>query len=98
MSQTENNLLLNLYYQTWKKDENFHTEAFVHLLRHLLQYEPVTAANILRLVTAGTLDIKPEDAVSISINTQVKVPTGFRPDIEIRIAEYLIYIEVKVES
>lgn len=100
MSQTENknNLLLNLYYGTWKKDENFHTEALVHLVRHLLQHEPVAAVNILKVITGGTLNLAPQDATSVSIKTQITTARGFRPDLEIRTTECLIYVEVKVEA
>ncbi len=98
MNRTENNLLLNLFYGTWKKDENFHTEALVHLVRHLLQHEPVAAVNILKAITGGVLNLASQDTTSISINTQVTTSGGFRPDIEIKTAEHLIYVEVKVES
>ncbi len=97
MTNNENNLLLNLYYGTWKKEENFHTEAFVHLLRHLLASEPVAAINLLKAVTDKVLNVPLAEVKSVNINTQVTTTTG-KPDIEIKTADTLVFVEVKVES
>ncbi|NJN95266.1 MAG: PD-(D/E)XK nuclease family protein [Anaerolineales bacterium] len=98
MNDPTNNLLLNLFYGTWKKDENFHTEALVHFLRHLLRYDPVGAINILKAITNGLLVLSLDDVNTVSINTQIRTSKGFRPDVEIRTLTHLIYIEVKVEA
>lgn len=98
VSNPRNNLLLNLFYGTWKKDENFHTEALAHLLRHLLLYDPIGAVNILKAITGGLLDLSSDEAKTVSINTQVRTLKGFRPDVEIRTSTHLSYVEVKVES
>ena len=41
MSVSDNNLLTLLHRWWPRQDENFMTEAFAHLLRHLLLYEAV---------------------------------------------------------
>lgn len=97
ISQTENNLLLRLHKWAKRQDENFHTEALTHLLRHLVQYEPEAAVNILKAITGGMLDLTPEWITSVNIETQAITSTG-KPDIEIRTLDTLIYVEVKIES
>jgi hypothetical protein len=98
ISQIENNLLLKLHKWAKRQNENFHTEALAHLLRHLIQHEPVAAVNILKAITGGALDSEPENVTSISINTQITTLRGFHPDIEIRTSNHLSYVEVKIES
>jgi uncharacterized protein YkvS len=98
MNDPEDNLLLRLHKWARRQDENFHTEVLVHLLRHLLQHEPIAATRFLKEITGERLDLSPEDAISVSVATQVKTSKGYKPDIEIRTLAHLIYIEVKVES
>ncbi len=93
MSEIENNLLVNLHKLAKRQDENFHTEALVHLLRHLVQYDRASAVKILKKITGETLDLE-----RISIITQAVTTKGHRPDIEISTQNHLIYIEVKVKS
>jgi hypothetical protein len=98
MSGDENNLLLRLHKWARRQDENFHTEALVHLLRHLLQNEPVAATNILKGITGEVLDLVPAEMASVNINTQVSTLEGI-PDIEIKkVPDHLVYVEVKVEA
>lgn len=97
MNRTENNLLLSLHKWASRHDENFLTETFVHLLRHLLQYDPTAAVNILRQLTSGALNLTAEDACLVNITTQVTTSEG-RPDIEVRMQKHLVYVEVKAES
>lgn len=93
----DNDNLLTTLNKWAGQDENFVTDAFVHLLRHLLTNEPEAATTVLRLLTSGLLVLQPECASQVRISTQVSTNTG-RPDIEIRFAGWLIYIEVKVNS
>ncbi|MCK6624924.1 MAG: hypothetical protein L6R45_07080 [Anaerolineae bacterium] len=97
MNRTQNNLLLNLYRWASKQDENFLTEAFVHLVQHLLENEPPVAINILKKFTGGKLSLTVQDVPLVNITAQVTTSTG-RPDIEIKTLDSLIYIEVKLES
>ncbi|MBI1879476.1 MAG: PD-(D/E)XK nuclease family protein [Chloroflexi bacterium] len=97
MSETEDNLLLRLHKWAKRQDENFHTEALAHLLRHLTQHEPIAATNLLKVITGELLDLAPNEVASVSIETQVTTPSG-TPDIEIKTLDHLIYVEVKVES
>src|SRR6056297_43947 len=91
------NLLMRLLHWAHKQDENFTTEAFVHLITTLIALEPQTAKNLLSKLTNGFLHLYKEDFSFLEINTQVHTDEG-KPDIEIRTKERLVYIEVKVDS
>jgi hypothetical protein len=97
MSGSDNNLLLGLYKWASNQDENFLTEAFVHLLQYLLQNEPEVAIDILKQITGGALNLTRRDIPLVKITTQVTILTG-RPDIEIKTLDNLIFIEVKSAS
>ena len=92
-----NNLLSHLHRYASRQDENFVTEAFAHLLRHLLENEPSVAVRILSNLTGGILVAIPEQAPSITVTTQVSTEQG-RPDIEISTLDSIVYVEAKVES
>jgi hypothetical protein len=98
MAPRQNNLLVRLRKWAHRQDENFQTEAFAHLLDYLLDCEPAAAVRLLREVTAGILDLRPEDAGLVSVTTQVTTEESRRPDIEVRAPNGLVYIEAKVES
>ena len=91
-----NNLLSALNKWARQQDENFFTDAFAHLLRHLCEHEWEVAARVLANLTADEvwLSVLPDERVTIS--TQVTTKTG-RPDLEVRTRNRLAYIEVKVE-
>jgi hypothetical protein len=96
----EMNLLAQLHKLASRQDENFLTEAFAHLLRHLRDHEPRVAADIICRLTRGRFpDIGDEKLRSkLRINTQVATEQG-RPDIEIAIdGQFRALIEAKVES
>jgi hypothetical protein len=93
----EGDNLLTMLNKGAKQDESFVTDAFVHLLWHLLKNEPEAATKLLRLLTSGLLAISSECTAQVRIITQVSTSTG-RPDIEIRSPDWLIYVEVKVNS
>ncbi|MBF0555949.1 MAG: PD-(D/E)XK nuclease family protein [Nitrospirae bacterium] len=94
---TDNNLLLRLHRYASRQDENFVTEAFAHLLDHLIQYEPVIAINILNRLTDSRFIFDISQIESIEIKTQAVTDQG-KPDIEIRAIDFLFFIEVKIES
>jgi hypothetical protein len=95
--QQANNLLLKLHGWVSGQDENFVTEAFAHLLRHLLEHDPGCAARMLSNLTQGKVAASEWQTGLTEINTQVTVDKK-RPDIEISAPGLLIYVEVKVES
>lgn len=97
MSAAYGNLLLRLHRWASRQSENFTTEAFVHLLLHLIEFEPEIAVFILRKLTKQKLIVNTQTIKRVSINTQVTTEQG-KPDIEIKTSDFLIYIEVKVGS
>ncbi|WP_165251208.1 PD-(D/E)XK nuclease family protein [Paludisphaera soli] len=92
-----NNLLSRLHRYASRQDENFVTEAFAYLLRHLLENEPNVAVRILSRLTGGILNASADQASSITVTTQVATEQG-RPDLEISTLDSLIYVEAKVDS
>lgn len=94
----DNNLLAALAQWATRQDENFLTEAFVHLLRHVLAEEPECALQLIGLVTGMRLGVAAEDVASIEVCMQTVLELG-RPDVEIRFpGRHLVYLEAKVES
>lgn len=97
MEAQRNNLLARLHKWAHRQDENFITEAFAHLLQHLLDEEPEAGVHILEAVTGGFIRLKQEEARSVELRTQIVLSEG-RPDLEIRTPKQLVYVEVKAES
>lgn len=97
MKKENENLFFNLHKWAIRQDENFTTEAFAYLLNHLLMYEPIIAINIFRRMTDGFLDLNQDQAEKVQITTQTIIDEG-KPDIEISMDEFLIYVEVKIDS
>jgi hypothetical protein len=92
-----NNLLLALHKYAHQQDENFTTEAFVHLLRHLRSFEPGIACFLLDFLSGGQLRVTAEDCSELEISTQNSFMEG-RPDILVASPAHFVIIEVKVES
>lgn len=97
MAASGNNLLECLHKWATRQDENFLTEAFVHLLRHLVDHEPRLASAFLKKLTNDRLTLNETALQSLIISTQLIVPEG-RPDIAMRTLDSLIVIEAKKES
>jgi hypothetical protein len=93
----ENNLLLRLHKWAWRQDENFLTEAFAHLLQHLLIDEPEAAVRILQSITNGFLALCPGEARSVEVRTQVFTVEG-TPDLQLRTSKQIALLEVKSEA
>ena len=93
----QNNLLLALHKYAHQQDENFTTEAFVHLLRHVQVFEPEIARFLIRFLTGERIKLTDEDCPKLKISTQNTFMEG-RPDILIEGPTHFIIIEVKVES
>jgi hypothetical protein len=97
MKTPSTNLLLRLHKWAVRQDENFLTEAFAHLLQHLLEEEPEAAVRFLEQVTGGFFKLGPTDARQVALRTQIVLAEG-RPDLEIRTASHLAFIEVKSDA
>jgi hypothetical protein len=93
----DNNLLTALHRWASRQDENFTTEAFAHMVRHLLTRDPRVAALMIQWLTDGRVAIAPGEARSVVVKTQATTTEG-RPDVEILTAEHLVFVEAKVES
>jgi len=91
------NLLLCLHRWAARQDENFLTEAFVHLLRHLLEHERALAVELLADVTAGRMQVAAKEVDFVAVSTQIVTAEG-RPDVEISAPNQLVFIEAKKES
>ena len=91
------NLLVMLHRRVDRQDENFLTDVFSHLLRHLCDHEPDVAVRILSKLTGGRLQCSMEDVLQSRIATQVVTQEG-TPDLEIRTADHLVYVEAKKEA
>jgi hypothetical protein len=100
-SEIEPNLLHTLHRWATGQDENFTTDAFSHLLRHLVSEKPELAAGLLARLTRqqcwASLRQSPPDSKRVEIVTQDPCDEGV-PDIKIRAPGTLVYVEVKVES
>ncbi|SFI05228.1 PD-(D/E)XK nuclease family protein [Planctomicrobium piriforme] len=97
MSRSDDNLLSVLHGWATRQDENFTTDAFAYLLRKLLLREPAIGIELVNWLTGDRLGLYPQDASGVSIRTQISTELG-RPDLEIRTADALAYVEAKVES
>lgn len=93
----ETNLLPNLHRLASGQDENFITESFAYVLRHLISKEPKAAVLFLKIISNDFLTISENEAASIDVKTQLSTESG-KPDIAISTDDHLVYIEVKVDS
>ena len=90
-----NNLLSELHRWARRQDENFTTESFSHLLKHLIKDSPNSVGDILRILTGVSLQEGGwKEAV---VDTQVHTTYG-TPDLSICLDGITIYVEVKVEA
>lgn len=90
------NLLVDLYRLAYRQGENFTTEAFVHLLKHLVVHQPPAAERLLGLLTGDRFKLSNFNVQKVQISTQEITEHG-RPDIRISASsDYLGYIEVKL--
>lgn len=97
LRNNENNLLVALYRYAHQQKENFTTEAFVHVLRHLQINEPKFACDLLSVLTQAKLAFATQDCNDLIITTQDKHEQGVT-DIIIRGPDKYVIVEVKVES
>ncbi len=93
----QNNLLLALHGFAQQQNENFTSQAFVHLLRHLLTHESKAAVSVLKSLTGAWLRLDEDASEEVRIATQVRSPDG-QPDIEILLPGQFVIVEVKVDA
>ncbi|WP_020471749.1 PD-(D/E)XK nuclease family protein [Zavarzinella formosa] len=93
----QGNLFLRLHKWASRQDENFVTESFAYLLRHLIEAESLAASRFLRSFSGGFFDLKTDEARTVNVRTQIFSGEG-TPDLALNVADRLAYIEVKVES
>jgi len=97
MASPANNLFHRLHKWAWRQDENFLTETLAVVLEQLLALAPDVGVRLVSKLTAGFIDLPPEDATAIEIRTQVEAGSG-RPDLEFRTLNRIAWMEVKAES
>jgi hypothetical protein len=91
------NLFARLHKWAARQDENFLTEALAVVLEQLLILAPEVGVRLVSQLTGGFIEVNPESASIVEIRTQIETGQG-RPDLEIRIPEHLVWVEVKAES
>jgi len=94
--EPDNNLLVELHRWAWRQDENFTTDAFAHLLRHLLAEEPAEGVALLKRLVGGATEIPLSEADSVAIRTQKPTEKRGIPDLRITGPGFLVLIEVRV--
>jgi hypothetical protein len=88
----------NLHRSTSGWDEDFLTEAFVHLLRLLQDNDSDIFESLLRKITGDLLDKVDADVSEIEISTQFDTKINGIPDIRLNHPDFLVLIEVKVDA
>ncbi len=96
MSKNSDNLFFCLHKYA-QQDENFTTEAFVSVLRHLARHDSPAFILLLGRLTGGAFDLEGEHPSDFKIETQTTFSEG-TPDIQITHPRFFILIEVKVEA
>ncbi len=91
------NLLSDLHAFARRQDENFTTEAFAHLLGHLVMHDAKVATRVLKKLTGDRLRLDEAECAHLEIATQVRTADG-QPDIEISSPGLVVIVEVKVNA
>jgi hypothetical protein len=91
------NLLVPLHRYASGQDENFTTEAFGHLLRHLARNEPEVACNIIAKLSGDRHRLTIFDLNGLIVRTQQRHEAGIS-DIELDGPHDFLLIEVKIGS
>src|SRR5262249_45107000 len=69
MVSPTNNLFLRLHKWASRQDENFLTESLAVVLEHLLVLAPEVGTRLVARLTGGLIDLAPEDASAIEIQS-----------------------------
>jgi hypothetical protein len=91
------NLFARLHKWATRQDENFLTESLAIVLEQLLILAPEVGTRLISQLTGGFINLLSKDAASVEIRPQVEAGSG-RPDLEVRVPERLVWVEVKAES
>jgi hypothetical protein len=94
------NLLVALHKWARKQDENFTTEAFVHLLKNWMHIEPKAALAVLGTITHDHLSPTEAECQEFEIIPQRRLE-GSQPDFRIdsrNLKDLRIIVEVKVQQ
>jgi hypothetical protein len=91
------NVFLRLHKWATHQDENYCTEALAVLLETLLARQPEVGVRLVAKLTENKVVLDAAHADSITFVTQPQYKDG-RPDLEIRAADTVVLIEVKVEE
>ncbi len=97
MIRIEDNLLLREHRWATGQDENFTTEAFAHLLRCLLRCDKAAGLEILERLTKNNIAEMRIGTDPILVVTQFPTKYGY-PDIVIQSADFVVFLENKIES
>jgi len=97
MNQQSTNLLVSLSKWASGQQENFLSDAFVHLMNVLAQDSPEAFAEVVEKMSGGIIRPTSESAEDFALVSQIDTPEG-TPDIEIAGPDAYALIEVKDES
>lgn len=98
MRTTPTNLLVRLHRWAHRQSENFTTEAFTHVLEHLVDAEPNAARDMLEWLTARQITVTQADLRDLDIRTQSHANEHGIPDVRIFGPDLDIVIEVKLDA
>jgi hypothetical protein len=91
------NFFVGLHKWARRQDENYLTEAFALLLRHLVDCAPQLAISGVSLLTESKLLLTPSQAESLEVSTQVVGVEG-KTDLELATAGAYLIVEIKAQS
>jgi len=91
------NWFVNLHRWASRQDENFTTEAFVNLLKHLQKSEASSFTNIISNLSGNLINSSTDKVQEIKISSQTRIGNTIQ-DIQIQTPNKLIFIEVKLSS
>src|SRR5688500_9511078 len=94
MRGSADNLFVRLSKWAMRQGEHFLTEAFVVTLQSLVAHQPAAACLLVEHLTGGFLVLQPQHVGLLKIDTQSVLACG-RPDLILRTADSLVYIEDK---
>lgn len=96
--EEDSNLLICLKRLASGQDENFTTDALAHLLRHLAEAAPSSAAKLISYMSDDKVQPLREELASTSIKTRIPWRPHGEPDVSIQADDFLFLVEVKVSS
>jgi len=91
------NLFIRLHHWASRQDENFTTEAFVYLLKHLQSSEESSFVNIISNLSGNLISPSTDKAQEIKISSQKHIENTIQ-DIQVQTPNKLIFIEIKLGS